>query len=69
MVLGNFFLFFFVSIFIFYLLINKKNIYFFGRIQDNDFLKPQSFHLSPVPRSGGFVIILLSLDKIRGIWY
>jgi UDP-N-acetylmuramyl pentapeptide phosphotransferase/UDP-N-acetylglucosamine-1-phosphate transferase len=60
MVLDNFLLFFFVSIFIFYLLINKKNIYFLARIQDTDFLKPQSFHLSPVPRSGGFVIILLS---------
>ena len=30
------------------------------RFHDNDFLKPQSFHSSPIPRSGGFVIILLS---------
>jgi len=60
MVLGNFFLFFFASIFFYYLLIFKQNIYLSGRIQDSDFLKPQSFHLSPVPRSGGFVIILLS---------
>jgi UDP-N-acetylmuramyl pentapeptide phosphotransferase/UDP-N-acetylglucosamine-1-phosphate transferase len=59
MVLGNFFLFFFASVLTYYLLINKKN-YFFKRIYDNDFLKPQSFHLSSVPRFGGFVIILLS---------
>jgi UDP-N-acetylmuramyl pentapeptide phosphotransferase/UDP-N-acetylglucosamine-1-phosphate transferase len=60
MVLGNFFLFFFVSIFIYYLLINKKIIHLLDRIHDNDFLKPQSFHSSPVPRFGGFVIILMS---------
>ena len=62
MVLDNLFLFlfFFCSIFIYYLLINKKNILFLKRIYDNDFLKPQSFHLSSVPRFGGFVIILLS---------
>lgn len=59
MVLGNFFLFFFASVLTYYLLINKKN-YFFKRIYDNDFSKPQSFHLSAVPRFGGFVIILLS---------
>ena len=60
MVLGNFVLFFFGSIFFYYLLTIKKNIYFFGRIHDSDFLKPQSFHSLPIPRSGGFVIILLS---------
>lgn len=60
MVLGNFFLFFIVSVFINYLLINKKKINWLQRIHDNDFLKPQSFHSSPIPRSGGFVIILLS---------
>ena len=60
MVLGNFVLFFFASVIFYYLLTIKKIIYLFGRIQDNDFLKPQSFHLLPIPRSGGFVIILLS---------
>ena len=60
MVLGNFVLFFFGSVLLYYLLTNKKNINFLGRIQDSDFLKPQSFHSSPIPRSGGFVIILSS---------
>jgi UDP-GlcNAc:undecaprenyl-phosphate GlcNAc-1-phosphate transferase len=60
MVLGNFFLFFFGSVFIYYLLINKKFIFFQYRLQDSDFIKPQSFHLVPIPRFGGFVIILLS---------
>jgi UDP-N-acetylmuramyl pentapeptide phosphotransferase/UDP-N-acetylglucosamine-1-phosphate transferase len=60
MALGNFFLFFVASVFIYYLLIKKKNIFFLRRIYDNNFLKPQSFHLSSIPRFGGFVIILLS---------
>ena len=60
MVLDNFFLFFFGSVAIYYLLTKKKNIYLLSRIYDNDFLKPQSFHFSTIPRFGGFVIILLS---------
>jgi UDP-N-acetylmuramyl pentapeptide phosphotransferase/UDP-N-acetylglucosamine-1-phosphate transferase len=54
------FLFFFAGVFIYYLLLNKKSNSFQNRFQDNDFIKPQSFHSSPVPRFGGFVIILLS---------
>ena len=58
--LDNFFLFFLGGIIIYYFLINKKNIFLLKRVYDNDFAKPQSFHLSSVPRFGGFVIILLS---------
>jgi len=54
------FLFFFVGVFIYYLLLNKKINSFQNRFNDNDFIKPQSFHSSSVPRFGGLVIILLS---------
>ena len=60
MALGNFFLFFFISIFIYFLLLKKKIIFIQNRINDNDFIKPQSFHSSSIPRFGGLVIILLS---------
>jgi len=53
-------LFFFVGVFIYYLLLNKKINSFQNRFNDNDFIKPQSFHSSSVPRFGGLVIILLS---------
>ena len=54
------FLFFFVGVFIYYLLLNKKINSFQNRFNDNDFIKPQSFHSTSVPRFGGLVIILLS---------
>jgi UDP-N-acetylmuramyl pentapeptide phosphotransferase/UDP-N-acetylglucosamine-1-phosphate transferase len=59
MALGSF-LFFFVGVFIYYLLLNKKINFFQNRFNDNDFIKPQSFHSLSVPRFGGLVIILLS---------
>jgi UDP-GlcNAc:undecaprenyl-phosphate GlcNAc-1-phosphate transferase len=57
------FLFFFAGVFIYYLLLklNKQTNFFKNRFNDSDFVKPQSFHLSSVPRFGGLVIILLSL--------
>lgn len=54
------FLFFFAGVFIYYLLLKKTNKSFQNRFKDNDFIKPQSFHSSPVPRFGGLVIISLS---------
>jgi UDP-N-acetylmuramyl pentapeptide phosphotransferase/UDP-N-acetylglucosamine-1-phosphate transferase len=59
--LGSLFLFFLFSVFFYYLLINKFFFVYSSKTHDVDFLKPQSFHLTPIPRTGGVVIILFSI--------
>jgi len=62
--LDSFFLFFLLGVFLYYLLINQNFFFFLKKTYDDDFLKPQSFHLSPTPRAGGLVIVFLSFFYI-----
>ena len=58
--LGKIFIIFILSVFFFYLIINKN--YFLREIYlDKDFLKPQSFHKVPTSRIGGAIIIIFSI--------
>jgi len=47
------------SFFFTFLTTKYSKILFFGSLQDKDFLKPQAFHKEPIPRIGGFIILLL----------
>jgi UDP-N-acetylmuramyl pentapeptide phosphotransferase/UDP-N-acetylglucosamine-1-phosphate transferase len=60
MVSDNMFFLTVLSIFANYILVKKK--FFFSKLLlDNDFLKPQAFHNISTPRSGGVVILLISV--------
>ena len=60
MALDNIFFFIILSIFANYILV-KKNFFLYKLLLDKDFLKPQAFHNISTPRSGGIVILLITV--------
>ena len=60
MALDNIFFFIILGIFANYILV-KKNFFLYKLLLDKDFLKPQAFHNISTPRSGGIVILLITV--------
>ena len=55
----------FLSFFSFFIIQKFSHKIMGGLLLDNDFDKPQAFHKSDVPRSGGLAC-LISLEEIKG---
>ena len=47
-----------------FFLVKNYNLFFFKKIKDNEFYKPQAFHFRPIPRMGGFLIFIFLMFSL-----
>ena len=57
-----------IAFFVFLVISKYSHNFFSGVLLDNNFIKPQAFHLLPTTRSGGLGIIIC-LSIFFGIYY